>query len=324
MRHMGPESVVNTLVMDAEPLVSIVLGSFNRRRFLKATIDSVRSDSVEVPHEIIVVDGGSTDGSIGWLVRQKDIVTIVQHNRGVWCGKPIERRSWGYFMNLGFKAAQGKYILMVSDDCLLIPGSIRAGIDQFEQLNSEGHRIGGVAFYWRNWPDEELYKIHRTYGKRIAINHGLFLREALEAVGYIDEDNYQFYCADGDLCLKIWEAGYEIVDCPRAFVEHHAHAPMRATHSSRQQYREDLATSRERWRHLLQDSDPFVSDWPTISYLDPHATVLGFPKPGFGDKFKATCRRIVRGARSRLSSCTKFFLPFRTNARRSKPLTKEE
>ena len=49
-----------------------------------------------------------TDATIRWLARQKDIVSIIQHNRGKWQGKPIERRSWGYFMNQGFKCARGK------------------------------------------------------------------------------------------------------------------------------------------------------------------------------------------------------------------------
>ena len=261
------------------PEISVVLGSNNRKRLLKLAIQSIRENGITVPYEIIVVDGGSRDGALEWLIKQPDIITIVQHN----CGAQSERRSWGYFMNLVFKCAQGKFVCMISDDCLLVPGSIMAAIEEYEQLTKEGRRIGGVAFYWRNWPDEKEYKIHRTYGKRIAINHGIFLREALEEVGWADEDNYQFYCADGDLCLKIWETGYEIVDCKKAFVEHHAHAPLRARHSSSEQYEADRATSRARWKHLLEGPDPFISDWPSISYHDPHNTVSQFPRFSIGE-----------------------------------------
>ena len=73
--------------------ISVVLGSYNRCSFLKAAIESVRNNGITVPYEIIVVDGGSTDGSFRWLSRQKDIITIIQHNRGTFRGKPIRRRS---------------------------------------------------------------------------------------------------------------------------------------------------------------------------------------------------------------------------------------
>ena len=131
--------------------VSIILGTYNRIRFLKLTIKSIRNElsKCAFPNEIIVVDGGSTDGTLKWLVKQKDIITIVQHNRGEWRGKRIERRSWGYFMNLGFKSAQGKYICMLSDDCLVLPGAIINGYKLFESELAKGKKVGAVAFYWR-------------------------------------------------------------------------------------------------------------------------------------------------------------------------------
>jgi GT2 family glycosyltransferase len=92
------------------PGISIVLGSYNRLRFLKLTIKSIRNNGIAVPYEIIVIDGGSTDGSMAWLIKQKDIITIVQHNQGIWKGTQIKRRSWGYFMNLGFKSAHRVYM----------------------------------------------------------------------------------------------------------------------------------------------------------------------------------------------------------------------
>ncbi len=61
--------------------VSAVLGSYNRRPFLEKAIESVHANQIRVPYEIIVIDGGSTDGSLDWLLTQKDVITIVQHNR---------------------------------------------------------------------------------------------------------------------------------------------------------------------------------------------------------------------------------------------------
>jgi len=62
-----------------------------------------------------------------------------------------------------------------------------------------------------------------TLGMKIFVNHGLFLRSALEEVGGIDEQTYHFYHADRDLCLKLWQAGFSVLDCKTAFVEHCNH-----------------------------------------------------------------------------------------------------
>ncbi|MGE3913171.1 MAG: glycosyltransferase, partial [Chloroflexota bacterium] len=55
------------------PLLSVVIGSYNRRKFLEQAIETVRENGAGLAYETIVVDGGSTDGSLGWLVKQKDI-----------------------------------------------------------------------------------------------------------------------------------------------------------------------------------------------------------------------------------------------------------
>ena len=49
------------------PDVSVVIGTYNRLRFLRATLESVREELAGVSHEIIVIDGGSDDGTIAWL-----------------------------------------------------------------------------------------------------------------------------------------------------------------------------------------------------------------------------------------------------------------
>ena len=255
--------------------ISIILGSYNRKRFLKATIESIRKNNIKRDYEIIVIDGGSSDGSIKYLNKQKDIITILQNNHGKWNGKAIERKSWGYFMNLGFKAASGKYVCMISDDCLLTENAIENGIFEIEK-QQRSNKIGGIAFYFRDWPIEKEYRVHYTYGDYLAINHGIYTKEALEEVGYINDKDYQFYCADGDLSLKIWMKNYKIIESEKCFVEHHAHAPARMSHSSKMQYHKDLKNSRLNWAKLIEQSNE-LGRWKYVSINDKNNTVSQFP-----------------------------------------------
>lgn len=263
------------LVKMDKPLVSVVLGSYNRRDYIKPALESIRNNGIDFSYEIIVVDGGSTDGTLKYLVSQKDVITIVQHNRGEFRGKKIARRNWGYFMNLGFKVAQGKYILMISDDCLLIPGAIKNGVDEFESRLSAGINLGALAFYWRNWPEEMQYRVGLTLDDKMFVNHGMYLRAALEKVGWIDEQTFQFYHADGDLCLKLWQAGYYVEDCKTAFVEHCDQVKFRSAPMPSEQ---DWEAYLKKWEGIFYNPQKNnYGRWVYHSYTDPHQTYMHFP-----------------------------------------------
>jgi glycosyltransferase involved in cell wall biosynthesis len=256
--------------------VSIVLGSYNRKAFLKSTIKSVRENKISYDYEIIVIDGGSDDGSLEWLLKQKDIITIIQYNRGTFQGKEIKRKSWGYFMNLGFKCAKGEYILMISDDCLILPDSINKGIFHFDDLRNKNRKVGALAFYWRNWPEQKEYMIGLTFNK-IFVNHGLYLKSALEEISYIDEEYYVFYHADGDLCLRLYEKGYEVLATENSYIEHYSHANLKVKKSNFLLQNEDWNRYQLRWKKLIPPNSDLILHKIDKIYIDKSKTYTTFP-----------------------------------------------
>ncbi len=240
--------------IDGPATISYVLGSFNRRSLLQRAIESIRSDSVGLDAEIVVVDGGSTDGSAEWIASQRDIIGIIQHNRYIKDGQPRRRMSWGRFMNIGFRAASAPWIAMISDDCYLLPGSTRAALQRTREAEAVGLKVGGCAFYFRNWPLDEAYYVQRTLGGNLMVNHGLFSKEALEVVGYANEHDYAFYKADADLSLRLWQAGYVITHCQKAICEHYVSAEEAARVSNNQMLDYDRGMVRMKWPGLIGQS----------------------------------------------------------------------
>lgn len=233
-----------------------MLGSLNRRRLLKQALRNVRANGFDGAIEIIVVDGGSTDGTCDWLATQRDVLTFVQPNYPVLQADGSRRRahSWGEFMNLGFRAASAPWILMVSNDLLLCPGAIQAGMTLLRRRVSAGEEIGGGALFYREYPLDACYHVKLLPGGVVHINHGFYAKDALEAVGYANETDFEFYGADGDLSMRLNLAGWKTIQLEGAYAEHLLHAaPLRRLfgHSPPPaSVQADMSTFAARYQHL--------------------------------------------------------------------------
>ena len=237
--------------MDASPIVSIVVPTFNRHSRLKRCVDNIRQH-VSLSYEMIVVDGGSTDGTRRWLQEQSDLRIILEPRR----------EGAVKAFNKGFRAARGEYVMWLNDDAYPLPGSVEAAVEMIQRPDLSD--VGMVAFY-HNWHHErnvldrvthdgETYELCNVRGYPYA-NFGLLRRTLLERVGYADE-RYYFFAFDPDLSLKVQlQAGLQVIGCRKALIYHEEHHDERK-HEDLDAGAEDNAKLFAKWNLPEKDSYP--------------------------------------------------------------------
>lgn len=96
--------------------VSVIIPTLNEREHLPRTIAALRAchTNSAALHEIIIADGGSTDGTCEWLARQSDVQWIR-------C-----ERGRGAQLRAGATLATGEALLFLHADCLPAPQSLNA------------------------------------------------------------------------------------------------------------------------------------------------------------------------------------------------------
>jgi len=247
------------------PDISIILGSKNRKNLLKATIKSIHNNGFQGRMEIIVVDGGSTDGTCNWLAKQRDILTIVQPNYKIidQDGISVLAHSWGKFMNIGFRYASAPWIVMVSDDLILAKGTLQKGYDELVNRVNNGEKIGGGAFYFREYPRHEYYRVILLPKDYININHGFYNKRALKDVNYLEEKKYNFFCADGDIAIKLNNNGWKTIPLEKCFVDHLVHKPRLRKFKYSQATIRDISVFNEKYPYNC--SEPYFKKEVDIS-----------------------------------------------------------
>jgi glycosyltransferase involved in cell wall biosynthesis len=102
----------NTSPLAQRPRVSVVIPARNEARNIPIVLAALPADCVD---EVILVDGGSTDGTIGAaLAARQDILVVLQTRKGK-----------GNALAAGFEAATGEYIVMIDADGSMDPEEIR-------------------------------------------------------------------------------------------------------------------------------------------------------------------------------------------------------
>jgi len=177
-------------------LVSIVTPSLNQARYLTEALDSVRAQTHR-PIEHIVVDGGSTDGSVEILSGRDDVRWVSEPDRGQ-----------SHALNKGFANATGDVLGWLNADDAYVPEAVARAVAALESSQAalayadvervNDDRVNPRRI--RSRPDWDLWT-ELNDGNGIFSPSVFFTRAAFEAVGGLDESLH--LTMDYDLWLRI-------------------------------------------------------------------------------------------------------------------------
>lgn len=185
--------------------VSVVFGTYNRRRYLERCVASVRAACQGITYEIVVGDGGSTDGSLEWLLQQPDVVCVDAGLNGAVAA-----------FNACFAKVRGRFTLTLNDDATLHADAISKGL-----VYLRDPMVGQVAFAFRV-PSDATYQVQCAMGYPYA-NYGLVrtyvARTIATLCGGLWATAYRTYGGDNELSLWVLRLGYKIAAAKDARVD---------------------------------------------------------------------------------------------------------
>ena len=208
--------------------VSIVIPNYNGKHFLEDCLTAVFAQDIQ-DQEVIVVDNGSTDGSLEYLSTYPGVRTIALEKNYGFCGA----------VNAGIKAADSEYVILLNNDTEVdknFAKELLTAIQADEKIFSCSSKM--VQFQDRTLMDDagDYYcALGWAFGRgkggsvenytesvdvfAACAGAAIYRKKMLESLGYFDEHHFA-YLEDIDLGYRARIQGYRNVYAPKAIVYH--------------------------------------------------------------------------------------------------------
>jgi len=250
-------------------MLSIIIPNYNGKEFLEQCLDSIINSVASVDKknnnppttdhrslitEIIIVDNGSTDGSVEliksltssrvneWLKKKEKnnnnnksnslITNSLIKNRKITIKLIENKKNLGfiYSCNRGVKEAKGEFVVLLNNDVIPEKGFLEPALKHFEDpkvfaVSFNEQQFGWAKIWWRGG------FIHHGVGGAGKKPHisawasggsAVYRKSIWQKLGGFDPLYHPFYWEDFDLGYRAWKAGYQIIWEPQAVV-HHRH-----------------------------------------------------------------------------------------------------
>ncbi|HAJ62551.1 MAG TPA: family 2 glycosyl transferase [Cyanobacteria bacterium UBA8543] len=207
---------------------SVVIPTYNRQPILEKCLIAIenqqlRSNSIVTGYEVVLVDDGSTDGTLDWLESHSSefphVRSLSQNHQG-----PAAAR------NLGVEQAKGDTIIFIDSDLVVTEHFLESHADALVQGQQQ---LGSDRLFTYGWvintcnfnnPTSEPYKLTDFSAAYFATGNVAIARKWLEKAGLFDTRFQLYGWEDLELGVRLKHLGLKLVKCPDA-VGYHWHPP---------------------------------------------------------------------------------------------------
>lgn len=197
-----------------KPILEKCLGALEKQKFTGATVED---------YEVVLVDDGSTDGTLNWLAGNAEAFPHVHFFSQDHLGPAAAR-------NLGVEKAKGDTIIFIDSDLIVTENFLQAHADALvkgmQKIGSDCLFTYGSVINTCNFanPTAEPYKITDFSAAYFATGNVAISRKWLEIAGLFDTSFQLYGWEDLELGIRLKQLGLQLIKCPAA-VGYHWHPP---------------------------------------------------------------------------------------------------
>lgn len=207
--------------------VTIIIPNYNGLKFMEPCFKALRAQS-DQNFELLVVDNGSTDGSVKWLEDHQIPSIFLEENTG-----------FSGAVNIGIRESVTPYVILLNNDTEPQPDYVKEMVKAIEcspRIFSVSSKM--IQLYHKDLMDDagDMYSVlgwayQRGVGQKSSgynkacrvfsacAGAAIYRREVFDKIGGFDEDHFA-YLEDIDVGYRAKICGYENWYCPKAVVYH--------------------------------------------------------------------------------------------------------